>query len=85
MTDLYPMSYPSGPLANVFTLGVHNLAAMRGFYQKLGWQLVVNDADYAACELRGSVLALFPVAKLAADGQGTRSPVRAASALPSGS
>lgn len=70
LTGLNPMSYPSAPLANVFTLGVRNLAAMRDFYQNLGWRLVVNDADYAAFELRGSVLALFPVAKLAADGRG---------------
>jgi predicted lactoylglutathione lyase len=57
-------------LANVLTLGVRNLAAMRDFYQRLGWPLVVNDPAYAAFELQGSVLALFPVEKLAADGRG---------------
>jgi uncharacterized protein len=64
------MSHTSAPLANVFTLGVRNLAAMRDFYERLGWRLVVNDAQYAAFELQGSVLALFPVAQLAADGRG---------------
>jgi predicted lactoylglutathione lyase len=64
------MSDPSAPLANVFTFGVRDLAALRDFYQKLGWRLVVNNADFAAFELRGSVLALFQVEKLAADGRG---------------
>jgi predicted lactoylglutathione lyase len=56
-------------LANVFTLGVRDLVKVRAFYQQLGWPLVVNDRDFAAFELRGAVLALFPVAQLAADGR----------------
>ena len=85
LTGLDPMSYPSAPLANVFTLGVRNLPAMRDFYQKLGWRLVVNDSDYAAFELRGSVLALFLWRSSRLMVEGSRSPVRAASALPLGS
>ena len=59
----------SAPLANVITLGAHDLAALRDFYQRLGWPLVMDGDDYAAFELRGAVLALFPVDKLAADGR----------------
>jgi predicted lactoylglutathione lyase len=58
------------PLANVITLGVRDLAALRAFYLGLGWPQVVDDEDFAAFELRGAVLALFPTEKLAADGQG---------------
>ena len=58
------------PLANVITLGVRDLPAMRDFYRRLGWPQVVDDDDYAAFELRGTVLALFPAEKLAADGNG---------------
>jgi predicted lactoylglutathione lyase len=57
------------PLANVVTLGVQDLARMRDFYRALGWPVVTDDGDLCAFELRGSVLALFPAAKLAADGR----------------
>jgi predicted lactoylglutathione lyase len=57
------------PLANVITLGVRDLPALRGFYRRLGWPQVVDDDDFAAFELRGAVLTLYPVDKLAADGQ----------------
>ena len=57
------------PLANVITLGVHDLARMRAFYRALGWPVVTDDGDLCAFELRGAVLALFPAAKLAADGR----------------
>ena len=56
------------PLANVITLGVRDLEAQRAFYRRLGWQPTFEADDYAAFELRGAVLALFPVEKLAADG-----------------
>jgi hypothetical protein len=36
----------------------------------------VDDDDYAAFELRGAVLGLFPVDKLAADGRGDPEPGR---------
>lgn len=58
------------PLANVFTLGVRDLRRQRQFYRDLGLPQIVDDADFAAFELRGAVLALFPVTKLAADGNG---------------
>jgi uncharacterized protein len=57
------------PLANVITLGVHDLGRMRTFYHALGWPVVTDDGDLCAFQLRGAVLALFPAAKLAADGR----------------
>jgi uncharacterized protein len=62
------MSPPSSPLANVITLGVKDLARLRDFYRRLGWSQVADQDDFTAFELRGSVLALFPVDKLGADG-----------------
>ncbi len=62
------MHNPSVPLANLITLGARNLSNLRAFYQRLGWPQVADDEDFAAFELRGVVLALFPVEKLAADG-----------------
>jgi hypothetical protein len=57
-------------LANVITLGARDLPLLRDFYRRVGWPQVVDDDDFAAFELRGAVLALFPVDKLAADGHG---------------
>lgn len=70
----------NAPLANVFTLGARNLPALRAFYLRLGWPQVVDDDDFAAFELHGAVLALFPLEKLAADGRGRPSPAAAVSA-----
>ena len=64
------------PLANVFTLGVRDLTRQRTFYRHLELPQIVDDDDFAAFELRGAVLALFPVEKLAADGRGTPEPGR---------
>jgi uncharacterized protein len=58
----------SAPLANVLTLGAVDFARLRDFYDALGWPQVVDGEDFAAFELRGIVLAIFPVEKLAADG-----------------
>jgi predicted lactoylglutathione lyase len=57
------------PLVNVITLGVSDLERQREFYRDLGWPQFVDDDDFAAFELRGAVLALFPTEKLAADGR----------------
>ena len=62
------MDWVQAPLANVITLGVRDLEAQRAFYRRLGWQATFESDDYAAFELRGAVLALFPIEKLAADG-----------------
>jgi len=58
----------AAPLANVLTLGAVDFPRLRDFYGALGWRQVIDGADFAAFELRGIVLAIFPVEKLAADG-----------------
>jgi hypothetical protein len=55
------------PLANIITLGVRNFDAQRDFYRRLGWPQAFDSDDFAVFELRGALLALFPVDKLAAD------------------
>lgn len=55
------------PLANTVTLGVRDFDAQRNFYRRLGWPQAFDSDDFTAFELRGAVLALFPVDKLAAD------------------
>lgn len=47
---------------------MRNLLRLRSFYERLGWPLVIEDGELVAFELKGAVLALFPVDKLAADG-----------------
>jgi hypothetical protein len=41
---------------------------LRSFYRTLGWPQIMDDGEFVAFELRGIVLALFPLAKLAGDG-----------------
>jgi hypothetical protein len=55
------------PLANTITLGVQDLQREREFYTALGWPTAFDGDDFVAFELRGAVLTLFPVDKLAAD------------------
>jgi catechol 2,3-dioxygenase-like lactoylglutathione lyase family enzyme len=55
------------PLANLVTLGARDLPALRDFYRALGWTEIMDDGDFVTFELRGIVLALFPVGKLAQD------------------
>ena len=68
------MNAQPGPLANIITLGARNVASLRDFYRRLGWPLIIDDGDFVAFELRGAVLALFPVDKLAADGRANVEP-----------
>lgn len=70
------MADRTAPLGNVFTFGVRDLPALRAFYRRLGWPQVIDDEDFAAFELRGAVLALFPLERLAADGRGNPEPGR---------
>lgn len=65
------MPTDAAPLANMFTLGVRGFDEQRAFYRRLGWPLVFDSDDFAVFELRGAVLALFPVDKLAADSNAT--------------
>jgi uncharacterized protein len=52
----------------VVTLGARNLGRLREFYGALGWPLAMEADDFAAFQLRGALLALFPLDRLAADG-----------------
>lgn len=55
------------PLANTFTLGVHDVQMERDFYCRLGWPIVLDSDDFVVFELRGTLLALFRLDNLAAD------------------
>jgi predicted lactoylglutathione lyase len=58
-----------GPLADVMiTLGARDLPTLRAFYARLGLPQLIDDEDFAAFDLRGVVLAVFPIEKLARDG-----------------
>ena len=56
------------PLANLITLGARDFAALRDFYRRVGWPQVMDDGEFAVFELRGILIAVFPLAKLARDG-----------------
>ena len=58
----------SQPLANVITLGTRDFPRLRDFYRALGWQQIIDETGFATFELGGIVLALFPIAQLAGDG-----------------
>jgi predicted lactoylglutathione lyase len=62
------------PLANLITLGARDFGALRQFYRRLGWPQVMDEENFAAFELRGIVLALFPLAELARDGNAEPEP-----------
>ncbi len=64
------------PLANIVTLGVRHFDAQRDFYRRLGWPQAFDSDDFAVFELRGALLALFPIDKLAADGRARPEPGR---------
>jgi uncharacterized protein len=64
------------PLGNIITLGVQNFELQRDFYRRLGWPQAFDSDDFAVFELRGALLALFPVDKLAADSQAQPEPGR---------
>lgn len=59
----------AAPLANIFTLGALDLTRLRTFYDRLGWPVIFSDEDFVAYGLRGAIVCLFPVDKLAADGR----------------
>lgn len=67
---------PQPPLANVVTLGVRNFDAQRDFYRRLGWPQVFDSDDFTVFELRGALLALFPIDKLASDARAKPEPGR---------
>src|SRR5215475_8683728 len=64
------------PLANIVTLGVQNFDAQRHFYRQLGRPQAFDSGDFAVFELRGALLALFPIDKLASDAHAQPEPGR---------
>jgi hypothetical protein len=58
----------SAPLANLITLGARDLPRLRNFYRALGWPQIMDDGEFVVFELRGIILALFPLTQLARDG-----------------
>ncbi len=64
------------PLANIITLGVQDFGAQRDFYRRLGWPQAFDSEDFTVFELRGALLALFPIDKLAADARARPEPGR---------
>jgi catechol 2,3-dioxygenase-like lactoylglutathione lyase family enzyme len=49
------------------TLGARDLGSLRDFYKRLGWETAVELDNFATFQLRGAVLALFPLDELAKD------------------
>lgn len=64
------------PLANLITLGARDFGALRDFYRRVGWPQVMDDDEFAVFELRGILIAVFPLAKLARDGNTEPEPSR---------
>jgi predicted lactoylglutathione lyase len=60
------MAEQQPPLANVIMLGVRDMPAQREFYRRLGWRQL-DSAVFTAFQLRGALLTLFPVDRLAAE------------------
>jgi len=59
----------AAPLADVIiTLGARDLQRLRAFYRELGLPSIIDEENFAAFDLRGVVLALFPIDLLARDG-----------------
>jgi catechol 2,3-dioxygenase-like lactoylglutathione lyase family enzyme len=58
----------------VVTVAARDLPRLREFYAALGWELAIDMEDLAAFRLRGAVLAIYPLASLAADAQLEASP-----------
>jgi hypothetical protein len=56
------------PLANLNTLGARDFAVLRDFYRRVGWPQVMDDGEFVVFQLRGILLAIFPIAQLARDG-----------------
>jgi uncharacterized protein len=51
----------------VLTIGARDLPALRDFYVRLGWPLVVDLDDFAAFQTRGAVFTLYALDNLVAD------------------
>jgi catechol 2,3-dioxygenase-like lactoylglutathione lyase family enzyme len=59
----------AAPVANVITIGARDFPTLRDFYRDVGWPQIIADEEFAAFDLRGLFLAVFPIAQLARDGR----------------
>jgi catechol 2,3-dioxygenase-like lactoylglutathione lyase family enzyme len=67
---------------SVVTLGAHDVAALRLFYERLGWTTnTAPGGDFAAFPLGGAVLCLYDIAHLAAEAGSAEPPALDATAF----
>ena len=62
------------PRLSVVTIGARDVAALRAFYERLGWESHSPPGDFAAFPLGGAVLALFQLDSLAEEAGGQTPP-----------
>jgi hypothetical protein len=58
----------------MITLGARDFGALREFYRRVGWPLIIDEEQFSAFDVRGTVLAVFPVGELARDGNAQPDP-----------
>ncbi len=60
---------------SVVTLGARDKKNLAAFYKALGWKPVIEmEGDITVFQLRGALLSLFPIEKLAEDGKTSEVP-----------
>lgn len=59
---------------SVVSVGAHDVAALRAFYERLGWSTTTPEGDFAAFPLGGAVLGLYDAAKLGEEAGGATPP-----------
>jgi uncharacterized glyoxalase superfamily protein PhnB len=62
------------PRLSVATVGAHDVAALRAFYERLGWTSTTPPGDFAAFPLGGAVFTLYDAATLAKESGGRTAP-----------
>src|SRR5688572_20471811 len=59
---------------SVVTVGAHDVAALRAFYERLGWTTTSPGEDFAAFPLGGAVFTIYDMAELAEEAGGRPPP-----------
>ena len=62
------------PRLSVVTLGAHDVASLRAFYERLGWKSSTPPGDFAAFPLGGAVFTLYDMRTLADEAGGHEPP-----------
>jgi uncharacterized protein len=62
------------PRLSVVTLGARDVAALRAFYERLGWRSDTPPGDFAAFPLGGAVFTLYDASTLAEEAGGQTAP-----------